>query len=1018
MAVGVGWRLSEGPVRVDFLTPYLQQGLSDLPPEWSVGIGDSFIDWDGEARALRIRVHDVRVVNAERQRVVSVPEATVDLRGDALVEGRIEPREIAADNVSLLLTRDEDATWRLGMGPTPDAETRPAGPQRSVAELAIDLFGKGRGAADGGMLGRLERLVLRNTRISVIDNLRDRVFQFDARHVALRARPSGIVVAADTAISSREFRLPITANLLYRPEERAASGSVRFHDLRPAELIGAFQAPGMLAGLDFPVSGTVGFSVSESDGLEPMRLELAAAEGTFDLQGHMPAPLPVRSFLLDGTLDAGGRKLVVDRLRYDSGEFVANAEGVLALHEAGPSVHLAIRSDAAPIGRVPAYWPPERGRLVRNWIVDHIRSGNATNVRAVLAIEPDMWRKAYPPEEAFRISFDFTDGDLDVAGPFDPMTAAAGSLTVTGRTLDIGLTSASMGALRLSDGRISIADFAGTPPWLKANFRSQGTIAETVDAVLRGPIAGAVPAAETALGIGGRADVAVKLEIPLDGPAFDHTVFDARAVLTDVVADGLAADLSLRAESLNLELNREQAVLAGPVTLGRSRLAINWTEQFERIGPFPRHVAFEGTAEIADIVQAGLPIGERAGGRVQMSGDLRFSAMDHYEAVIAADLAATELRIPELGWSKPPGAAGRLGFSMTKRPEESVRLEEIAFSAPGLDLAGDVSLTPGGDLVGARFERADFGETVMSLVVRPDSEAGWVVQAAGESFDLRPFRDRLFDGASEQVRPENARIEFDLQRLILSENTDLRATAGQLLLRQGNATGDMTGLLNGKAPMAASIAPTGRGADFVVTAEDGGAVLQALGLGDSIRNGRLRVAGTQLNEGPTVGLATIDDFTLTETPTFARLLSLASFTGIGEALSGRGLSFSRAELPFRYLDQRLEVPAGRMAGPSVGLTAEGFYRFDTDEIRFVGNLIPAYSISQVLGQIPLLGAILGGDQGLFGVTYAIEGTAAQPVVKVNPLSALAPGILRRMFLEPVDEDTIKVPDVGNTADQR
>ena len=230
--------------------------------------------------------------------------------------------------------------------------------------------------------------------------------------------------------------------------------------------------------------------------------------------------------------------------------------------------------------------------------------------------------------------------------------------------------------------------------------------------------------------------------------------------------------------------------------------------------------------------------------------------------------------------------------------------------------------------------------------------------------------------------------------------------------------GTLRGLLGGRVGVSVETRAVGNSWQFDMRSSDAGNMISAMGLGDSIRKGLLTITGTRSADGKIIGLAKVEDFSLTETPTFARLFSLASFTGIGEALSGRGLSFTRAELPFTYGERRLDFQKARMAGPSVGLTADGFYHFDRRELRVVGNLIPAYSLSQVLGAIPLLGTILGGDQGLFGVTYAIEGTAENPTVTVNPLSALAPGILRRMFLEPVDPVKAEGPSSVEVIDER
>ena len=53
----------------------------------------------------------------------------------------------------------------------------------------------------------------------------------------------------------------------------------------------------------------------------------------------------------------------------------------------------------------------------------------------------------------------------------------------------------------------------------------------------------------------------------------------------------------------------------------------------------------------------------------------------------------------------------------------------------------------------------------------------------------------------------------------------------------------------------------------------------------------------------------------------------------------------------------------------------------------------------MFGQIPLFGIFLGGGskEGLVGVTYEVVGPPSAPILRVNPISPLAPGFLRKFF---------------------
>ena len=53
----------------------------------------------------------------------------------------------------------------------------------------------------------------------------------------------------------------------------------------------------------------------------------------------------------------------------------------------------------------------------------------------------------------------------------------------------------------------------------------------------------------------------------------------------------------------------------------------------------------------------------------------------------------------------------------------------------------------------------------------------------------------------------------------------------------------------------------------------------------------------------------------------------------------------------------------------------------------------------MLGEIPLIGNLIVGrkGEGLFALDYGITGPLDEPIITVNPLTALAPGFLRNFF---------------------
>jgi len=104
-------------------------------------------------------------------------------------------------------------------------------------------------------------------------------------------------------------------------------------------------------------------------------------------------------------------------------------------------------------------------------------------------------------------------------------------------------------------------------------------------------------------------------------------------------------------------------------------------------------------------------------------------------------------------------------------------------------------------------------------------------------------------------------------------------------------------------------------------------------------------------------------------------------------------------LPFTTDAKFVRICNSLIRGDDLGATAEGLIRKSDGAIDITGTIIPAYGANAALGKIPLLGDILtgGGGEGIFGLTYALSGAMAEPRFQVNPVSAIAPGILRKFF---------------------
>jgi hypothetical protein len=115
-----------------------------------------------------------------------------------------------------------------------------------------------------------------------------------------------------------------------------------------------------------------------------------------------------------------------------------------------------------------------------------------------------------------------------------------------------------------------------------------------------------------------------------------------------------------------------------------------------------------------------------------------------------------------------------------------------------------------------------------------------------------------------------------------------------------------------------------------------------------------------------------------------------------------GVDFSEMRADFTRYPGKMAVRDGVVRGPLVGATVEGNIDYTRDDVHLRGTFVPFYGLNNMFGQIPIVGLFLGGGskEGLVGINYEAVGPPGAPRITVNPVSAIAPGLLRKFIPSP------------------
>ena len=145
-------------------------------------------------------------------------------------------------------------------------------------------------------------------------------------------------------------------------------------------------------------------------------------------------------------------------------------------------------------------------------------------------------------------------------------------------------------------------------------------------------------------------------------------------------------------------------------------------------------------------------------------------------------------------------------------------------------------------------------------------------------------------------------------------------------------------------------------------------------------------------------------------------MGLTLITGPANAAKA-GEVFSRLRAEFSRQNGQLTVREGVAKGPAIGGTIEGTLDYNANQVRMSGTFVPLYGVNNIFGQIPVLGLVLGNgnNEGLFAITYEVVGTPSAPVLRVNPISAIFPGVTRKImeFNTGKQQNQIELPQQNN-----
>jgi hypothetical protein len=762
------------------------------------------------------------------------------------------------------------------------------------------------------------------------------------------------------------------------------------------------------------LAGVSDLAFQPGGALSAAKFSLALDKLAANIPGTLPQSVSFAHASVRGAFDAVTSQLRIDQALISGGPLSASLAGKMSfVADRSPAIDFDGKLNAIAVRDLLHYWPYNVGPGARVWIQSNVSAGHLGPLTLHTDIPAGGLDQPFLPESALAVSFPVTGATISYIDGLPPLTNVMGIGQLSGDTFKAEVTSASVGPLAVSRGHVLIP-----------NLHTHGMIGD-----MSAHVAGSLPdvlalADMKPLQYPSRFHIdpaatkgAAALDLDFHVPMVKGVSVDKIGISVKAAVSGMSLALGPHTKitngTANFLVDNSSLHATGQIAFGTTTLAVDWHELF-KTAPVTTHVSVRGMLDDAGRAAFNLHTENILSGPVGIDAELEGNRGSIQRAQINADLTPTTVAVDLVNIKKAAGVPGSAAITARLDSGGNFRSADITVAGGALSAKGGAVFSDSGAL--AHLDLAsvrDGGLNDFALSMSDLPATGLNIVISGHSADGTALGHKTVApaGAAKQQSPDSNEpfhVSAKLDRFVLRQGMTLAPfTLDVTGIGQSPKTLALSAMLSKSAQVTANITSSDSARKVTLASTDAGLLLKGLFGFTSIKSGQLSVTATMppvnasARKEPTdiTGQLLIRDCTLVNQAFFTRLFSSGSLVGFVDLMRGQGIAIDTVQVPFHIVGDVINIHDARASGPSIGITTDGYVDRASNQIALQGAIAPMYGLNGVLGAIPVLGNVFVSKkgEGLFGVTYKASGDADEPQVAVNPLSMLAPGILRRIF---------------------
>lgn len=995
-----------GPKSLTKLMPYIEASLNPPESPYAVKLDDALVFWDGWSEPIDFRLRGVSIqLPNEGGELLKLNEISVGLDLPSLMRLKIVPESLILRNPQMRFFREADGEFYAGIGD---------GSQRVPLKLLAAGMQGEKNHEGGALVGNIHLIAIEHAHMSLGAPGTDALFETEDANLRIRRGKNAIQAELDIALHYGEKPSQISGELRIANQQDMVVAHMALLDISPHMFARLVPEVPELATLQLPLSGTADVAVDDAGNLTLVDYALQSNTGTFTQDDHFAEPLQISKAVMEGQIRDNLTQFVLRKGELQFGETSLSVNGIAQRREQGWTYDAVAVATNMPVNDLYRYWPKSLAPTSYEWVTTHIREGVVPKATAKLKRTAEQLDTAFP-EEALAAEIEAKGVEVEYLPGHPKVKNVNGTVVFTGNSMTITADSGTMlSGSTLKRAWLSMPDMRNPAPPMHIKVSAAAPAKDVATYLGIESLGFAQPLGldpETIQGQGS-ADMEFHFILPTTKreDKNPHLTFDIAAQVQGGQQPNFMGDKNLTAADGKLHITQDGLSYDGTMSLSNAPLNVSLTHSFKP-QEFPTQYHATGVLAVPQLTLFGLPDMPFLMGNVGIDATIKRNvAINRISA--KADLTQMAANIPEVGLSKTAGSQSLLQLEADTGSGAMV-LKSFILTGDEIRAKGVAAVKDNmSKLEALRLDTLEFGDNNFAMTVEGMDE-GYRIRAKGPSLDLKPF---FADEDVAQATPAAAAPE---EKKKLPFPVDFHGEFDWIVVGKERELRNVNAKFDCSPDMCEEIdfrGVTGQSNQFVYqvkrldgtrelnfTAQNAGSFLKAMDVFDNMQGGSITVRGRFDDRAaghPFSGKIHVSEHTITNAPVLAKIASLLSLSGIGDALSGKGITLKTIDSDLGYSDGIVTLKNGKGYGPSLGLTVEdGIINTNTKAVSVTGTFIPSYTLNTVLDNIPILGEALSGGkgEGVFAATYKVEGTYPKNTeVSVNTLSMLAPGFLRNV----------------------